>query len=126
EPDRPGEIIGLTKLLGPSVTPKGDAGELLALAGHKGNVYLITIDGLFVATLFEDSRGTSRNAPKAIVGQDMLSYSLGEESFFPTITQTIDGSIYLQGTTSLMRLEGLYQIKRLPRNTVQVTAGQLE
>jgi len=126
EPDRPGEIIGLTKLLGPSVTPKGEAGELLALNGNKGTVYLITTDGLFVATLFKDSRLASWNAPKAIVGQDMLSYSLGEETFFPTITQTLDESIYLQGNTSLMRLEGLDKIKRLPASTVHVTKARLE
>ncbi len=126
EPDRPGEIIGLTKLLGPSVTPKGEAGELLALNGNKGNVYLFTIDGLFVATLFKDSRRASWNAPKAIVGQDMLSYSLGEAFFFPTITQAVDGNIYLQGNTSLMRLEGLDKIKRLPPSTVQVTVARLE
>ena len=126
EPDRPGEIIGLTKLLGPSVTPKGEAGELLALNGNKGTVYLVTTDGLFVATLFKDSRLAAWNASKAIVGQDMLPYSLGEETFFPTITQTLDGSIYLQGNTSLMRLEGLDKIQRLPTSTVRVTKAGLE
>lgn len=124
-PDHPGEIIGLTKLLGPSVTPKGEAGEMLAYNGNKGNVYLMTTDGLFVATLFQDCRKKGWDAPKATVGQDMTPYSLGEESFFPTITQTKDGAIYLQGNTSLMQLEGLENITRLPAQTLTVSANEL-
>ena len=124
-PDRPGEIIGLTKLLGPSVTPRGEAGEILAYNGNKGNVYLMTTDGLFVATLFQDCRKKGWDAPTATVGQDMTRYSLSEESFFPTIMQTQDGAIYLQGNTSVMQLEGLDAISRLPAQTLTVSAGQL-
>ena len=124
-PDRPGEIIGLTKLLGPSVTPKGEAGEILAYNGNKGNVYLMTTDGLFVATLFQDCRKKGWDAPTATVGQDMTRHSLGEESFFPTITQTTDGAVYLQGNTSVMQLEGLDNITRLPAQTLTVSARDL-
>ena len=56
-PDRPGEVIGTTRLLGGFVTPRGsDAGPLWAINGNKGNMYLFTADGLFVAELFHDVR----------------------------------------------------------------------
>jgi len=59
-PDRFGELIGTTRLLGNTVKPVGsDAGEIWAINGNKGNVYLFTTDGLFVSTLFKDSRTAS-------------------------------------------------------------------
>ena len=66
-PDRPGELIGTTRLLGGFVTPRaGDAGPLWAVNGNQGNIYLFTADGLFVAELFHDvRRGRSWAMPLA-------------------------------------------------------------
>ncbi|MEO6787435.1 MAG: NHL repeat-containing protein, partial [Chthoniobacteraceae bacterium] len=56
-PDRPGEVIGSTRLLGDFITPqKGDAGPVWCINGNMGDMYLLTADGLFVAQLFQDSR----------------------------------------------------------------------
>ncbi|HKG05557.1 MAG TPA: PA14 domain-containing protein [Pedobacter sp.] len=127
-PEHPGQLLGTTRLLGNFVTPKNsDAGPLWALNGNKGNVYLFTADGLFVTTLFKDSRLASFNAPDQQHNRKMNDYSLQEESFWPSISQTADGNIYLTaGTSSIMRLDSLEGIRRLPPSVLTVSAGMLE
>ena len=125
-PTFPGEVIGTTRLLGETVTPRGsDVGAIWAINGNKGNVYLFTADGLFTATLFQDCRIKGWDAPQAVPGLDMNGYSLGEESFWPAITQTTDGNIYLVGNSSVLRLDGLESARRLPVQTLTVTSGML-
>ena len=42
----PGELIGPTRLLGPPITPQNsDAGEIWAINGNQGTIYLFTMDG---------------------------------------------------------------------------------
>lgn len=127
-PEMPGQLIGTTRLLGGFVTPRqGEAGPLWAINGNKGNVYLFTSDGLFVATLFRDSRTAAFNAPQETRGMLMNDLSLQEENFWPTLSQTADGEIYLTGgSSSIMRLEGLEKIRRVPAQTLEVTVAQLE
>ncbi|MEJ7560640.1 MAG: PA14 domain-containing protein [Pedobacter sp.] len=127
-PEHPGQLLGTTRLLGGFVTPKGsDAGPLWAINGNKGNVYLFTADGLFVATLFKDSRLASFNAPDEQYNRKMNEYSLQEEAFWPSISQTSDGNIYITGgTSSIMRLDGLDGIRRLPISNLEVSAPMLE
>lgn len=71
--DRPGMLIGTTRLLGGFVTPRGsDAGPLWCINGNMGNMYLLTADGLFVTELFRDVRvGKSWNEfsiPLSVLG----------------------------------------------------------
>jgi hypothetical protein len=47
------------------------------------------------------------------------------ECFFDTITQTVDGTVYLQAGTShanIVRVDGLDTIRRLPEMRVRLTA----
>ncbi len=48
-PDRPGMVVGHTRLLGGWVKPAGEAGPMFCINGNMGNMYLFTADGLFVA-----------------------------------------------------------------------------
>lgn len=129
-PDRPGEIIGTTRLLGEFVTPKvGDAGPLWCINGNQGNMYLFTADGLFVTQFFQDVRqGKSWSMPTATRGMRLNDVSLHDENFFPSITQTADGQVYLVdgGRSSLVRVDGLETIGRLPSMPLRVTAGDLK
>lgn len=124
-PKEPGEMIGGTRLLGPPVRPReGDAGEIWAMHGNKGNVYLLTTDGLFVATLWKDSRKATWNESKAERGMLTNDLSLRQEAFYSTITQAEDtGEIYIQGGFhgGLNRVEGLEKIRRLPETTITIT-----
>jgi len=129
-PDFPGELVGPTRLLGGFVRPKGpDAIPLWAINSNHGMVYVFTADGLLVSTLFEPMRAGKRwNMGTAQRGMDLKGVSLGEENFWPTITQTADGEVYMVdgGRSSLIKVEGLQDVERLPTTTVTVTAANLQ
>ena len=126
-PDRSGMIVGHTRLLGGLVN--GNAGPMFAINGNMGNAYLLTADGLFVSTLFHDVRLRPKWAtPAAFRDMDVTGVSLHDENFWPSITQTADGKIFLVdgGRTSLVRVDGLDTLQRLPDQTLTVTAGDLD
>ena len=124
--DTPGTLIGTTRLLGPLFTPRGsDVGALFAINSNKGMVYLLTAEGLFVSTLFKDCRIASWNAPSAIRGMSVKNLSLNEECFYPSITSTDDGNVYLQGGGRILKVEGLDTLKRLPDVKLTLTTAQL-
>ena len=56
--------------------------------------------------------------PAATRGMDVTDVSLHDENFWPSITQTPDGQVYLVdgGRTSLVRVDGLDTIRRLPES----------
>jgi hypothetical protein len=128
--DRPGELIGTTRLLGGFVTPKtGDGGSIFAINGNMGEIYLFTYDGLFVAQLFQDIRqGRPWDMPVAQRGMPMNDVSLYEEDFWPTMTQTPDGEIYLQAGifSNLVRVDGLGGIARIKPAAFTVTPDDLQ
>lgn len=129
-PDRPGQLIGTTRLLGGFVTPRGsDAGQIWAVNANMGTVYLFTADGLFVATVFEDKRhGKAWSMPTTERNMSLKSLTIGEENFWPTWTQTPDGEVYVMNgaAASLIRLDGLESIRRLSVSSINVTAADLQ
>lgn len=128
-PDRSGELIGTTRLLGGVVTPRGsDAGSLWAVNGNMGPIYLFTHDGLFVAELFHDERtGKSWQMPTAPRGLLLNDVSPGSEDFWPSLSQTADGTIYLQvgSQSNLVRVDGLDTIRRLSAPGIMVGDAEL-
>ena len=129
-PDRPGEVIGTTRLLGDFVTPaKSDAGPLWCINGNQGNMYLFTVDGLFVAELFKDvRRGPTWSMPAAQRGMLLNELTLHDENFWPSITQTKDGRVYLVdgARSALVRVDGLESIRRLPEGRLRLSAEDLD
>jgi hypothetical protein len=128
-PDRPGMMVGTTRLLGGWIRPRGDAGLLFGVNANMGNMYLMSADGLFVATLFHDSRVRPNWAmPTAVRGMDVSNLSLHDENFFPSLTQTADGDVFVVdgARVSLVRVEGLDSIRRIPPSTLEVTPEDLE
>jgi hypothetical protein len=128
-PARPGEVTGSTRLLGGFVSPRGgEAGPVWCVNGNMGAAYLFTADGLFVAQLFQDSRvGKPWSMPKAERGMRLNDVTLHDENFFPTVTQTADGRVYLcdGARTSLVRVDGLEGVRRLPAAELRVSADDL-
>ena len=125
-PDRPGEVIGTTRLLGDFISSK--AGPLWCINGNMGDAYLFTADGLFVSQLFQDSRtGKPWSMPAAERNMRLNEVTLHDENFFPTITQTQDSKVYLcdGARTSLVRVDGFDTLRRLPDTEVKVTAEDL-
>jgi len=129
-PDRPGELIGTTRLLGGFVQPfSGDAGPLWAINANHGCMYLLTADGLFVATLFNDMRvGRSWSMPIAQRGMLLNDLTCHDENFWPSINQTADGNVYLVdgGRTSLVRIDGLDTIRRLPAAPLKLSQSDAD
>ncbi len=126
-PDRPGMVVGHTRLLGGFI--QGRAGPMFCINGNMGNMYLLTADGLFVSTLFHDIRLRSNwAAPVATRNMDVTDVSLHDENFWPSITQTADGKVFLVdgGRTSLVRVDGLETLTRLPEQTVTITTNDLQ
>jgi hypothetical protein len=128
-PDRPGMVVGHTRLLGGWLQPPGEGGAMFCVNGNMGNMYLFTADGLFVATLFNDIRlRPNWAAPVAIRDMDITDVSLHDENFWPSITQVSDGRVFLVdgARTSLVRVDGLDTIKHLPEQTINVTGADLD
>ncbi|MHB8973979.1 MAG: NHL repeat-containing protein [Pirellulaceae bacterium] len=126
-PDRPGMVVGHTRLLGGWVG--GAAGPMFCINGNMGNMYLITADGLFVSTLFHDIRLRPKwAAPVATRNMDVTDVSLHDENFWPSITQTADGRVFLVdgARTSLVRVDGLDTLQRLPESRITVTIDDLQ
>lgn len=129
-PSFPGELIAATRLLGGTFTLKGtDAGPLWAINSNHGMVYIFTADGLFVSTLFEPMRtGKPWNMPVAERGMSLKGISLREENFWPGITATAAGEVYLVDgdRSSIVKLDGLQSIERLPLTKIEVTGEDLK
>jgi hypothetical protein len=126
-PDRPAMVVGHTRLLGDFIS--GPAGPMFGINGNMGNMYLFTADGLFVSTLFHDIRLRPHwAAPVATRNMDVTEVSLHDENFWPSMTQTPDGKVFLidGGRTSLVRVDGLDTLKRLPDQTLTVTIADLD
>jgi hypothetical protein len=120
-------VVGHTRLLGGWIN--GNAGPMFCVNGNMGNMYLFTADGLLVSTLFHDIRlKPNWTAPVAVRNMDVTNVSLHDENFWPSITQTTDGKVVLvEGArTSLVRVDGLETLTRLPETKVSVTTDDLD
>jgi hypothetical protein len=126
---RPGELIGTTRLLGHPVRPlRGEAGELWAVNGNAGVIYLMTTDGLFVGTLGRDRFQGKPWPAEATRGVDLSEVWFNDEHFWPTINQGADGTIHVligKNHSSIVRVDGLESVRRLPPTTIEVGAEQL-
>lgn len=142
KPSEPGEMIGTTRLLGwPFQVKEGEAGAIWAVNGNKGNMYLMTSDGLFLGDLGVDKRlgtmlGHDEKTKTARRGLNAKGYGFSDEHFRPTLNPTPDGKIYLiagKNYTGIFRVEGLDSVKRLgpipvhvtPENRARMAAGEM-
>ncbi|HEY1065647.1 MAG TPA: hypothetical protein VGE52_06050, partial [Pirellulales bacterium] len=128
-PDRLGQVIGVTRLLGDWIKPRGESGAVFGVNANMGNMYLFTADGLFVATLFHDIRVRPNWAmPTATRGMDVSNVSLHDENFWPSLTQTAEGEVFVVdgARVSIVKVEGLDSIKRIAPQPLEVTPADLE
>jgi hypothetical protein len=126
----PGLLVQPARILGLPVKPsKGEAGDLFAIYGEKGAIFLLTMDGLFLQTLGGDQRQFPPwRIDECKRGMLIEGLSFCDEQFHPTINQTADGTIYLVAGhehSSILRLEGLETVRRLDFGTVEVTEKML-
>ena len=130
KPDRPGELVGTTRLVGGLFTPPhSDAGPLVAFTTSMGSLHIMTSDGLYVATPFQDCRiGDPVAMPVAVRGTCLDGMTLNGENFWPMITRSSDGSVTLVsgGNSYLIRMEGFDSIRRISPFPLTVTGADLD
>ncbi|MBP5233681.1 MAG: hypothetical protein J6333_09760 [Planctomycetes bacterium] len=127
-PSFPGELLGTTRLLGGLVSPKGSqVAPLWCVNGNLGSHYLFTRDGLFVSTLFPDGR-VGRNWTMAAEkrGENFNDVSPNGENFWPTISCTAEGQVYVVDRGSVIRVDGLETLRPLKGQKIKLTAADLK
>lgn len=128
---RPGQVFGTMRMLGLPVVPSaGEAGEVFGVYGYYGNIYLFSTDGLFLATLFQDERDAPGwMMPQLPRGTSLNDISLHDEAFWPSMSKTSDGRIYLtvgKQHSSIVRIDGLESVRRIALPNLVVGADDLE
>lgn len=123
----PGDMNNATRALGPVMkAPAGEAGDFIAWNGEKGNIFLLTTDGLFIQQLGGDMRTHPLlRLPQAKRGMRVDGYSFEDEHFHPTMTRTAAGDIFLvagKEHSSIFRVTGWDSVKR--RDFARVTLAQ--
>jgi hypothetical protein len=128
--DHAGELEATTRLLGGFIYPAGsDASPLWSINGNFGDMYLFTADGFYVTQLFQDLRtGKPWSMPQAQRNILLNDVSSSAENFFPSLIQTSDKDVYIVdgARTSIVRVDGLNSLHRLPPATLEVTKDELD
>jgi hypothetical protein len=129
-----GDVVFPRGSLGePFQAKRGEAGWTYGMNGEKGNMWLMTSDGLFIQTLGGDMRNTPLiRFPTAergmVVDAPGRHACFEEEHYNPTLTQTADGEVYLvagKEHSSIFRLAQFDSIRRRSFGDVTLSAGQL-
>jgi len=120
-------VIGTLRVIGKGNLP--EIGEIVAINGNKGEIYLFSEDGIFLAKLFKDHRIAPSwsifNESKR--GTDVSEITIQEECFGPTFTQTKDGKFYIicgHHHASIVEIEGLESIKRF-KTKIKITSKDI-
>lgn len=129
---RPGYLIGPSSFLG--VIQVGDehqggAGEVFCLNGNLGENYLFTYDGLYIQSLFKDTRGYSEAPAHAVRGMPLDAITAGGESFGGNFIRTLAGDTYLTngGTDArVIKVTGLESIHRFSGKFTYTKAEYVE
>jgi hypothetical protein len=127
-PERDDVLIGTLGCIGTVKTP---VGTVFGLHSNMGRLYLLSTDGLFVASVFQDVRlGSDPWPAQARSGSPLTGISMGSEWFGGRLFQSAKtGESYLiAGFTAynLIKLNGLDQIQPLPPQPLQVTPEQVQ
>ncbi|HEX4147182.1 MAG TPA: sugar-binding protein [Pirellulales bacterium] len=127
-----GRTIGENYVLG-SAQLDTSIGEVLAINANLGERYLLTTDGLYLASLFQDGRGAPDSLPEMPRrGMSIDGCSAGGESFGGEFFRSpLDGKVYLGGSVASCReasviaqVTGLESTRRLPTETFNFTPEQ--
>lgn len=126
---KPGLVVSSFGLRG-TADAGGAAGPILAVNSNYGQWYLFTSDGLFLSTIFGDTRTApywGTHFKEAVRGMDVNGISLGQESFNGWMGNSSDGSVYIVAGhphCSIVKVVGLDSVQRFA-GTVQVPVEPL-
>ncbi|MFZ2656143.1 MAG: hypothetical protein WAX69_14525, partial [Victivallales bacterium] len=129
--DRRGLLIGSLMVLGAATIP--ELGEVFCMAGNMGRDFLMTTDGLYVASIFKDGRSAPDTLPDSerrgisVANMSAACENFGGEFF----RNALDGKVYIGSSISsaretmmLCEMTGLDKIRRLPNMKVSLSEAQ--
>jgi len=128
--EKPGLVIASYNVRGVAAAG-GEVGNIVAFNSDFGQWYLFTADGLFLSTLFGDTRTApfwGSHFPEAKNGMLVDGVSLGQESFAGSLNKGSDGNVYIVAGhphLSVIMLTGLDTVKRIG-GTLAVTSTALD
>lgn len=123
---QPGLVIGPSSIYG-TAPVNAQVGEVFCLNGNLGQNVVFTDDGLWVQSLFNDSRGWFDVPSRATAGMPCDALTAGCESFGGWFGRSSDGKYYVcgGGTAAVaFELTGLDSLRRFGA-TVDVTRADL-
>ncbi len=128
----PGLLIGPLKIAGVARI-NDEIGRVFLMRGNLGQDFLMTTDGLFVGSMFEDGRLPGESLPDteaALIGRPMESFSNGGEPFNGWFGKQADGKIRLTNgfprqAAMILTVNGLESIRRFALGEIQLTAEEL-
>jgi hypothetical protein len=128
-PERDDLLVGTLSCIGQADTGT-PLGRVFALNSNMGRLYVMTTDGLLVATVFQDCRIGSEPWPAtATRGAPLGGVSMGGEWFggyFFKATATAEYYLIAGGTSyNLIRLNGFDSLRPLPGGTIELTGKDL-
>ncbi len=126
-PDRDDQFIGTLGCIGRAKTKLG---TVFAMHSNMGRLYLMTIDGLLVASVFQDCRmGADPWPPTARKGAPIGGVTMGSEWFGGHFFKNERSGDYflIAGFTAynLIKLNGFETLQPIPAATFQVTPVDL-
>lgn len=128
----PNALLGPLKILGVAeVNP--EVGRVFALRSNLGYDTFMTTDGLWIGTLFEDSRLPVKPLPETeaeLLGESVDAYTLGSEPFNGWLGRQSDGQIRMVASISreagmILDVEGLETVQRFQGPPLEVDEAQL-
>jgi len=124
-PVEPGTVIGSLYLMG-TAHVNDDVGDVFVVNGYYGQRHVFTHDGLFVQSLFTDSRMLPERAGRLTTGTALSS--LGDGAFGGSFTKSTDGRYYLTGMGApgcvVLTVDRVDALKRLAGGTISVPAAE--
>lgn len=129
---RPGLLIGPLKVAG--IVPEcGDAQGVFLIRGNLGQDFYLTTDGIYVDSMFRDTRLPGAPLPAdedALRGMPFRLFSMGGEPFNGWIGRQSDGAVRMLcgiagQAASLINVNGLDTIRRFTAPSVTVSAADL-
>jgi hypothetical protein len=114
---QPGRLIGPLYVTGQGELDR-DRGEVFAMIGNMGQVFLMTADGLYIGELFQDVRSAPQSLPATVTrGMSLNKTSCGSEPFGGFFLKNpTDGKFYVVAGHSaavIHEVKGLDSLTRL-------------
>lgn len=124
--DENGLLVGTLKVIGSAKIDNG-IGEVVAFNGNMGKAFFMTLDGLYIGSIFKDCRSAPDSLPdKPQRGVSIINTTAGSEWFGGEFFQNkIDGKYYIGSSARncqmLSQVTGFDTIRRIPHQKLTLT-----